>query len=79
MSAIGLGHFLQFLRCTAFRELYEETGITPDAVEVVHELKGWVHYDWPLKRQKEKRAMGVTNWRGQRQVWRAYIFHTTCS
>lgn len=57
-------------RCTvAFRELYEETGITSAAVEVLQELKGWVHYDWPKKRQKEKRAMGATNWRGQRQVF----------
>eukprot|EP00892_Ulva_mutabilis_P010930 jgi/Ulvmu1/8209/UM041_0018.1 len=53
----------------ALRELYEETGIIADAVEVLQELKGWVHYDWPRKRQKEKHALGATNWKGQRQKW----------
>lgn len=54
---------------SGLRELYEETGITSNHVEVLAELKGWVHYDWPKNRQQEKRAMGATNWRGQRQVW----------
>ena len=55
----------------ALRELYEETGVTPDLAEKLGEIPGWLAYDFPPdvlgKRSKNK-------WKGQKQRWFAYRF-----
>lgn len=50
----------------ALRELVEETGVSPDKVEVLGETPGWVHYDLPpeLLGKVWKGRYG-----GQRQKW----------
>lgn len=55
-------------RMTALRELAEETGISPQHVEVIGESKGWISYDLPD-------ALIPKLWggrfRGQTQKWYA--------
>ena len=53
-------------RQAALRELVEETGVTPDKVEVLAETPGWVYYDLPpeLLGKVWKGRFG-----GQRQKW----------
>lgn len=53
-------------RQAALRELSEETGVSPDKVEVVAETPGWVYYDLPpeLLGKVWKGRFG-----GQRQKW----------
>jgi putative (di)nucleoside polyphosphate hydrolase len=50
----------------ALRELWEETGISADLVEVVDKTKGWVTYDLPP--ELLGRVWGG-KYRGQRQKW----------
>ncbi|WP_372841554.1 RNA pyrophosphohydrolase [Phaeovulum sp.] len=53
-------------REAALRELWEETGVTPDLVEVVAETPDWVTYDLPPE------LLGKIwggKYRGQRQLW----------
>ncbi len=53
-------------REAALRELREETGVTPDLVEVVAETPEWVTYDLPAE------LLGKIwggKYRGQRQLW----------
>lgn len=54
------------VRTAALRELVEETGVSPDTVEVLEETPGWVHYDLPpeLLGKVWKGRYG-----GQRQKW----------
>lgn len=49
-----------------FRELYEEVGLAPEAVEVLHCTKGWMHYKLPawMRRRNPKGSF-----RGQKQKW----------
>ncbi|MCG6871505.1 MAG: RNA pyrophosphohydrolase [Gammaproteobacteria bacterium] len=47
-----------------FRELYEETGLRPEQVEVVARTADWLSYDLP---QSLRRGKG--NFRGQKQLW----------
>ncbi|WP_287188982.1 RNA pyrophosphohydrolase [Rhodovulum sp.] len=50
----------------ALRELFEETGVTPDLVEVIDHTADWVQYDLPPE------LMGKIwkgRYRGQRQLW----------
>ncbi|WP_074221662.1 RNA pyrophosphohydrolase [Rhodovulum sp. ES.010] len=50
----------------ALRELWEETGVTADLVEVVGRTADWVHYDLPPE------LMGKIwkgRYRGQKQLW----------
>lgn len=54
----------------ALRELYEETGITPDKVEKLAGIEDWLAYDFPPEVLAKKRK----NWRGQKQRWFAYRF-----
>lgn len=54
----------------ALRELHEETGITPDKVDKLAEINGWLAYDFPPEVLARKRK----NWRGQKQRWFAYRF-----
>lgn len=54
----------------ALRELYEETGIRADKVDLLGTVEHWLAYDFPpevLARRRE-------NWKGQRQRWFAYRF-----
>ena len=53
-------------RQAALRELTEETGVSPDKVEVLAETPGWVYYDLPpeLLGKVWKGRYG-----GQRQKW----------
>lgn len=50
----------------ALRELREETGITPDLVEVVGRTADWVHYDLPPELMGK---MWKGRYRGQKQLW----------
>lgn len=53
-------------RAAALRELWEETGITADKVEIVAETKDWIPYDLPhhlIPRLWKGR------YRGQKQRW----------
>lgn len=54
----------------ALRELYEETGIRADQVQILASIDHWLAYDFPpeiLARRKK-------NWKGQRQRWFAMRF-----
>lgn len=53
-------------RDAALRELWEETGISADLVEVLDKTKGWVTYDLPP--DLLGRVWGG-KYRGQRQKW----------
>jgi putative (di)nucleoside polyphosphate hydrolase len=53
-------------KTAALRELWEETGVTADLVEVIEKTKGWVTYDLPPE------LLGKVwggKYRGQRQKW----------
>ena len=53
-------------RQAALRELWEETGVTKDKVEVLGRTKGWITYDLPPE------LLGKVwggKYRGQRQKW----------
>lgn len=52
----------------ALRELQEETGITPERVELVAELPGWLAYELPPERRRRKTG------RGQVQRWFRFRF-----
>ncbi|MFN3834424.1 MAG: RNA pyrophosphohydrolase [Glycocaulis sp.] len=54
----------------ASRELYEETGIRADQVELLGTIGDWLAYDFP----PEVLALRKKNWKGQRQRWFAYRF-----
>merc|ERR1711924_234331 len=57
-------------REAAARELQEETGISPDHVEFVAELDGWLHYDFPTSvKQRIKKRFKKKVYRGQKQKW----------
>ena len=55
----------------AYRELWEETGITRDKVEFVAKTHGWVTYDLPG--ELLGRVLGG-KYRGQRQKWFLFRF-----
>ncbi|GAA0300095.1 RNA pyrophosphohydrolase [Rhodovulum strictum] len=53
-------------QAAALRELFEETGVTPDLVEVIGHTADWVQYDLPPE------LMGRIwkgRYRGQTQLW----------
>ena len=61
-------------REAAYRELWEETGVTRDKVEFVGKTHGWVTYDLPPE------LLGKVwggKYRGQRQKW--FLFRFTGS
>ncbi|MCJ8138375.1 RNA pyrophosphohydrolase [Falsirhodobacter halotolerans] len=61
-------------RDAALRELWEETGVTADQVEVVAGTDDWVTYDLPPE------LLGKVwggRYRGQRQKWFLMRFHGT--
>ncbi|MBW6505884.1 MAG: RNA pyrophosphohydrolase [Rhodobacteraceae bacterium] len=53
-------------RAAALRELWEETGITPDLVEVVANTPDWLTYDLPPELVGH---IWGGKYRGQRQLW----------
>jgi putative (di)nucleoside polyphosphate hydrolase len=55
----------------ALRELWEETGVTPDLVTEIERMKGWVTYDLPPE------LLGKVwggKYRGQKQKWFLFRF-----
>ncbi|GGG95288.1 RNA pyrophosphohydrolase [Glycocaulis albus] len=57
-------------QAAAYRELYEETGIRSDQVELLGSIGNWLSYDFP----PEVLALRKKNWKGQRQRWFAFRF-----
>jgi len=58
-------------KAAAYRELREETGVTPDLVEAVAKSHGWVTYDLPPE------LLGQVwggKYRGQKQKWFLFRF-----
>lgn len=53
------------------RELYEETGIKADQVELLARTEDWLAYDFPPEVLALKKSQ---NWIGQKQLWFAYRF-----
>lgn len=53
-------------RDAALRELWEETGVTPDLVEIVAETDGWLPYDLPHDIVPK---IWKGRYRGQEQKW----------
>jgi putative (di)nucleoside polyphosphate hydrolase len=52
----------------SLREMQEETGLRPEHVELVAEHPGWLAYELPPARRRDRRA------RGQVQKWFLYRF-----
>jgi 8-oxo-dGTP pyrophosphatase MutT (NUDIX family) len=52
----GIDGVFEDARSAALRELKEETGIPASLVDVVYEFDGWLHYDWPKRKQEKHRA-----------------------
>ncbi len=59
-------------REAALRELWEETGVTPDLVTVVAETADWIPYDLP---HEIVPRIWQGRFRGQRQKWFLMRFH----
>lgn len=55
----------------ALRELFEETGVPADKVELLDKTSDWLTYDLPKTLRKRMR---FSRWRGQKQLWYAYRF-----
>ena len=54
----------------ALRELEEETGISPESVEIVGEVEDWLTYEFPTSvRTKIARRSKKIVFRGQTQKW----------
>ena len=58
-------------RDTALRELEEETGVTPDKVEILAETREWLRYDLPPNLVNR---VWRGRYRGQEQKWFAARF-----
>ncbi|WP_081536110.1 RNA pyrophosphohydrolase [Rhodovulum sp. P5] len=50
----------------ALRELEEETGVSPDLVEIIGRTPDWVYYDLPPELQGK---IWKGKYRGQKQLW----------
>ncbi len=59
-------------RDAALRELQEETGIPPEAVEIVAETHDWIPYDLPYHLVPK---LWNGRYRGQKQRWFLMRFH----
>lgn len=59
-------------RAAALRELWEETGVSPELVEIVAETADWVPYDLPHDLVPR---IWKGRFRGQRQKWFLMRFH----
>ena len=58
----------------ALRELWEETGVTADLVEVIGKTEDWVTYDLPTEMIGK---IWKGRYRGQKQKWFLLRFHGT--
>lgn len=61
-------------RAAALRELEEETGVTPDLVEIIAESDQWLPYELPYDLVPK---LWKGRFRGQKQKWFALRFHGT--
>lgn len=61
-------------RTAALRELWEETGVSPELVSIEAETAGWVPYDLPHDLVPK---MWKGKYRGQEQKWFLMRFHGT--
>ncbi len=61
-------------RDAALRELGEETGVSPDLVEIIAETAGWLYYDLP---EELLGKIWKGKYGGQRQKWFLMRFHGT--
>jgi len=59
-------------REAALRELEEETGVTPDLVELVAKTSDWISYELPYDLVPK---IWNGRWRGQEQKWFLYRFN----
>lgn len=59
------------LRDAARRELWEETGVGADKVEIVAETEGWLSYDFPHDLVPK---LWKSGYRGQKQKWFLFRF-----
>jgi len=59
-------------RDAALRELWEETGVTSDLVEIVDQTEGWLPYDLPHDLVSR---IWKGRYRGQEQKWFLLRFH----
>jgi putative (di)nucleoside polyphosphate hydrolase len=55
-----------------FRELWEETGLKPEHVEILGRTREWLRYDVPSHWQKREWR---SHYRGQKQIW--YLLRLT--
>ncbi|RKQ96566.1 RNA pyrophosphohydrolase [Maricaulis maris] len=60
-------------RAAALRELQEETGISPDLVSYLDEIKDWLAYDYPPEVREDPRFHKKRHL-GQKQRWFAFRF-----
>ncbi len=61
-------------QAAALRELHEETGISPDLVEIIGRTDDWVRYDLP---DELVGKIWGGRYRGQKQLWFLMRFHGT--
>jgi putative (di)nucleoside polyphosphate hydrolase len=59
-------------RAAALRELWEETGVTPDLVDILAETADWIPYDLP---HEIVPRIWKGRFKGQRQKWFLMRFH----
>ena len=53
-----------------YRELHEETGLSPNNVRLVAHTKKWLHYDLPKRLlRNQRRGRKRVSFKGQKQVW----------
>lgn len=55
----------------ALRELYEETGIRPEAVRTLGRIEDWLAYDFPPEVLAQRKK---NDWTGQKQKWFAFRY-----
>lgn len=60
----------------AWRELHEETGLTPATTRLLDQTGDWLVYDFPPEVLAEKHKKG-RNFLGQKQKWFAFAFDGT--
>jgi len=60
------------VRDAALRELWEETGVTDDLVEILHQTPDWLTYDLPHEFVPN---IWKGRFRGQKQIWVLMRFH----
>ena len=59
----------------AWRELFEETGLGPEQVELVDEYPEWTAYEWPVEVRAAGKGRGARRL-GQAQRWFIFRVHS---